>query len=132
MSSEAADFCQKIADAFVSGDVSAIAAQHVVPLAVYMPDGLEVRITRDELTAVIARRQALAVQAGMVGIRCLVLTVDAMENGRLPLTCDWIFLDSQGRQITRNRMRYFCRRKPGGDLLIEMVEMVRLGFPEPL
>jgi hypothetical protein len=131
MSSEATDLCQEMADAFVVGDVKAIAARHVVPLAVYLPDGLEVRMTQAELASVIARRRALAIEAGMAGIRSIVLVVDAMENGRLPLTCEWIFLDGDGRQITRNRMRLYCRRSPEGVLLIEMVEMVRLGFPLP-
>jgi hypothetical protein len=131
MSSEASDFCQKLAEAFVIGDVETIAARHVVPLAVYMPDGLEVRMTRAELASVIAQRRALALEAGMAGIRSIVLVVDAMENGRLPLTCEWVFLDRNGRQITRNRMRLYCRRSPEGDLLIEMVEMVRFGFPLP-
>ena len=134
MSSEATDFCQKMAEAFVVGDVETIAALHVVPLAVYMPDGLEVRMTRAELAAVIAQRRALALEAGMAGmagIRSIVLVIDAMENGRLPLTCEWIFLDGDGRQITRNRMRLYCRRSAEGVLLIEMVEMVRLGFPVP-
>lgn len=131
MSSEASDFCQELAEAFVVGDVETIAARHVVPLAVYLPDGLEVRMTRAELAAVIAQRRALALEAGMAGIRSIVLVVDAMENGRLPLTCEWIFLDREGRQLTRNRMRFYCRRSTHGDLLIEMVEMVRLGFPLP-
>ena len=131
MSSEATDFCQKMAEAFVVGDVETIAALHVVPLAVYLPDGLEVRMTRDELMSVIAQRRALALEAGMAGIRSIVLVIDAMENGRLPLTCEWIFLDGYGRQITRNRMRLYCRRSAEGVLLIAMVEMVRLGFPVP-
>ena len=120
-----------MADAFVVGDVEAIAARHAVPLAVYLPDGLEVRMTRAELASVIARRRALAIEAGMAGILSIVLVVDALENGRLPLTCEWIFLGGDGRQITRNRMRLYCRRSPEGDLLIEMVEMVRFGFPLP-
>jgi hypothetical protein len=71
--------------------------------------GLEVRMTRPELASVIARRRALALEAGMAAIRSIVLVIDAMENGRLPITCEWVFLDEDGRQITRNRMRFYCR-----------------------
>jgi hypothetical protein len=131
VSLEATAFCQKMAEAFVAGDVETIAALHVVPLAVYLPDGLEVRMTRAELAAVIAKRRALALEVGMADIRSIVLVIDAMEDGRLPLTCEWVFLDRDGRPITRNRMRLFCRRSSEGELLIEMVEMVRFGFPEP-
>ena len=131
MWSDPADMCQRMADAFVSGDVEAIAARHITPLAVYLPDGLHVRMTRAEVSAVISRRRDLAVAAGMAGIRSIVAVIDVLENGRLPLTCEWIFLDRNGRQIARNRMRFYCSRNPEGELLIEMVEMVRLGFPEP-
>ena len=131
MAWDVADFCQTSADEFVSGDLEAMARRHALPLAVYLPDRIRVSLTRDDLLSALGRRRALAVDAGTTSIRVTALVIDALNDERLTLLVEWSFLDVDGRQIASNRMRHYCRRDPEGGLLVEMVEFLRLGFPDP-
>jgi hypothetical protein len=128
---DVADFCQDYANEFASGDLEALAARHALALVVYRPQDVSVRLTREDLVAALRRRRAPAVAAGMTRIRATVLVIDAMCNGRLPLMIEWSFLDAQGKEIARNRMRHYCRRGADGQLIVEMVEILRWGFAEP-
>lgn len=130
---DVAEFCQDYADEFATGNLSALVSRHVLALAVYRPDGLHVRMTREDLLAALRRQRSLAVAAGMARIRVSVLLLEDMRDGRLPLLVEWSFLDIDDREIARNRMRHYCRRGPDGQLLVEMVEILRFGFsaPEP-
>lgn len=128
---DVADFCQTCADEFLTGELGAMVARHALPLAVYLPDRIRVRLTREDLLSAIARRRALALDAGTARIRVTVLVIDDMNDGRLPLMIEWSFLDANDRQIARNRMRHYCRRGLDGEFRVEMVEILRLGFARP-
>jgi hypothetical protein len=127
---DVAEFCQDYADEFATGDLEAMASRHALALAVYRPDGLHVRMTREDLLAALRRQRGLALAAGMARIRATVLLLEDMRDGRLPLMIEWSFLDGDGREIARNRMRHYCRRGPDGRLMVEMVEILRIGFPD--
>lgn len=126
---DVAEFCQDYADEFATGDLDALVARHALALAVYRPDGLQVRMTCEDLLAALRRERNLALDAGMVRIRATLLRFEDMRDGRLPLMIEWTFLDADDREIAHKRMRHYCRRGPEGRLLVEMVEILRLGFP---
>ena len=128
---DVAQFCQDYADEFASGDLDALVSRHTLALAVYRPDGLHVRMTREDLLEALGQRREKAVAAGMARIDCRVFPLADTRDGRLPLMVEWTFLDATGREIARNRMRHYCRRGPDGRLSVEMVEILRLGFPDP-
>lgn len=126
---DVADFCQVVAHQFATGDLEGLAEHHAVPLVVYLPGGLRIRMTRDEISAALGRRRKAAQAAGMADIKVSVCEILEARRGRLPIQLEWSYLDGSGHEIGRNRMRHYCRREPDGRLLIEMVEIIRLAFP---
>ncbi len=128
---DVADFCQAGADEYIAGDLDAMAARYAIPLVVYLPEGVSVRLTRADLIAALRLRRERAIEGGTVKIRATVIVIDSMKEGRLPLMVEWSFRDAANREIARSRLRYYCRQGGDGRLVIELLEALRFGFPDP-
>lgn len=113
---------------FSAGDAGELATDYRNPVAVFLPDGLRVEETPDHTAETLRRLQAMARERGMDSVRALILGLRAVRPDRPAVTVSWRFLDVAGREIARNRLRYFCVLQPDGRYLIEMLEYERTAF----
>ena len=129
MDNQLPQFFQRVADAFLSGDVQWLSTIYVYPLAVYVGGELTVeRNVEQTISAVMGRRQQ-AIQAGTAAIKTQIINAADNPSGRLPIRVDWQFIDTAGKLIATNEVRYFCRFKDPGIVQIEILEFLRRDIP---
>jgi hypothetical protein len=113
---------------FSTGDAGELASDYRNPVAVFLPGGLRVEETPADTTATLRHLQVMARARGMVRVRPTVLGLRALRPDRPVVAVTWVFLDAQGHELARNRLRYFLAQQPDGRLLIEMLEYERTAF----
>lgn len=123
------DFFQALANAFLQGDHVWLAGIYTYPLVVYIEGEIFVERTPEETLANLFERREAALLAGTKIIRSTVQDVGAETNGRFPVRVNWEFLSEDGRELTVNELRYFCRFDPDGQTRIEILEFIKRGFP---
>jgi ketosteroid isomerase-like protein len=117
------------ADAFNSGDLEAIAASYIQPLAVFIDGEVRLEKTRqDTLDAIFALR-AEALARGVRRVRATVRQPQHLEHGRRPVLVLWHFETADGRKVASSRVRYYCVQEPGGEWRVEMVQYLKVAFP---
>ena len=121
-------FFQRLADAFLAGDHGWLAGIYTYRLVVYIEGEIALERTPDVTLGKLFERRGMALLAGTCSIRSETLKVGKPVDGRFPVRVDWLFISADGREITRNELRYFCRQTPGGEIRIEILEFIRRGF----
>lgn len=123
------DFFQQVADAFYSGDHVWLSGIYIYPLVVYVEGEIFLERTPEETLAALFERREVALRAGTHTIEAQLLEIGSDDAGRFPVRVDWMFLDADGRVVTRNRLRYFCRFDGEGHPRIEILEFIERGLP---
>lgn len=121
-------FFQRLADAFLVGNHGWLAGIYTYPFVIYIEGEIALERTPDVTLGKLFERRGIALLAGTCSIRSDTLKIGKSVDGRFPVRVNWYFLDADGREITRNELRYFCRQTPGGEIRIESLEFIRRGF----
>lgn len=126
---EIADFFQKLADAFLAGDHEWLAGIYIYPLVVYIENDITLERSPEKTLANLFERREIVLRGGTRSVKSNLISVGKPDTGRFPVRVDWEFLDAEGRQLTRNQLRYFCRFDELGNIRIEILEFLKQGFP---
>lgn len=124
-------FFQRVADAFLSGDHVWLSAIYIYPLVVYVDGEIFLERSPEETLAALFERREAAYRAGTQSIRSTVLKIGSIDVGRFPVRVDWEFFNAEGKIVTTNQLRYFCRFDEQGRTRIEILEFIKRGFPNP-
>ena len=108
-----------------------MARDHVHPLALYVEDRIVLEKTEQDTINRLLVARAAGIRRGVTTITLSDIEVGPVGNGRFPVLVQWSFCGKDG-EITRSRIRYYCRHTPDGGFKIEMMEYLQLGFPEIL
>ncbi len=100
------------------------------PLAVFTPDSLLLESTVEDTIRSNSMIRSAAWARGAVRARCEILEITGDLTQRFPVRLIWHYEAENGEDVASSELIYYCGSRPDGALVIELPEIVRLGFPE--
>jgi hypothetical protein len=123
-----APFFQRIADAFIAGDIDWLVSCCSYPLALFVNGEVIVESCAEDSMAAIASRRKLVLGQGVTSILTKLIDVGNISLERFPVRVDWVFLNALSQPVGSNELRYYCKLVAVDDLKIELIEFLQPAF----
>ncbi|MEM9974288.1 MAG: hypothetical protein AAF771_08920 [Pseudomonadota bacterium] len=127
---EVRTFFEEQAALFTEGDLAALADYYELPLAVFTPDALLLETSVEDTIRAIGLTRTAAWAKGAVQVRCELLEISGDMAMRFPVRLRWHYEGADGRGVGVSEVIYYCASRANGSLAVQMVEIVKLAFPE--
>jgi hypothetical protein len=102
-------FLVRYGEALAMGDLKAISGCYAVPALVLSEEGSVPIAVREEIEAAFDGAAERYRAQGLVGLRPILLSLEALSERLLWVDVRWEYLDEQSRSAQQNRYRYVLR-----------------------
>lgn len=122
---------ERLGECFVQGRLAEAAGFWSFPSPIMIDGHLEVMRRPSDLIAFMAAGRGVALAAGLVALRPLVVAIEMPRLGRLRVWLRWCYDFHDRTEEETHGSVYYMVRSSDGRLSIEMMDIVAIPFPLP-
>ena len=128
MQKDIEDFETRILNLLLRGDVPGMVEMFHLPVAIYLPDGVKVDVTSEQLTAGISDMLERMRNSGVVAADKVITHPPGQgDEGLKPYIVEIQFFNAKGREVRHTKIRRFLENRHGR-LKVSMVEVIIPAF----